>query len=179
MSLTRRLAAAVVPPEDDGGEPLPERGWRTTVVGVHVISAVVWVLAVVSVVVGDAVDADRRAPALAVLAALAVAYVVLGVPAISAGARGRAVAYLVVLVAAFGLLGWLAPGLLFLLLLAYPQVWFAVHGALTGIAWTLLLGLSSAAGPVLRAVTAESGRTAGDVLFETGIGIAFSLALGV
>jgi signal transduction histidine kinase len=179
MSLTRRLAAAVVPPEDDGGEPLPERGWRATVVGVHLISAVVWTLAVVSAGVGDAVDDDRRTPALAVLAALAVAYAVLGVPAIGAGARRRAVAYLVVLVAAFGLLGWLAPGLLFLLLLAYPQVWFAVQGTLTGITWTLLLGLASAAGPVLVAVTAASARSAADVVLETGIGIAFSLALGV
>jgi signal transduction histidine kinase len=179
MSLTRRLAAAVVPPEDDGGEPLPQRGWRATVVGVHLISAVVWTLAVVSAVVGDAVDDDRRTPALAVLTALAVAYAVLGVPAIGAGARRRAVAYLVVLVAAFGLLGWLAPGLLFLLLLAYPHVWFAVQGTLTGITWTLLLGLASAAGPVLVAVTAESARSAADVVLETGIGIAFSLALGV
>jgi signal transduction histidine kinase len=143
---------------------------------VHVISAVVWSLAVVSAAVGDAVDDDRRAPALAVLAALGVAYAVLGVPAIGAGARRRAVAYLVVLVAAFGLLGWLAPGLLFLLFLAYPQVWFAVQGNLTGISWTLLLGLASATGPVL---TLGSGRSAGDVLLETGIGIAFSLALGV
>jgi signal transduction histidine kinase len=179
MSLTRRLTAAVVPPEDDGGEPLPERGWRATVVGVHLISAVVWTLAVVSAAAGDAVDDDRRTPALAVLAALAVAYAVLGVPAIGAGARRRAVAYLVVLVAAFGLLGWLAPGLLFLLFLAYPQVWFAVQGTLTGISWTLLLGLASAAGPVLVAVTAASARSAADVVLETGIGIAFSLALGV
>lgn len=179
MSLTRRLAAAVVPPEDDGGEPLPERGWRATVVGVHLISAVVWTLAVVSAAAGDAVDDDRRTPALVVLAALAVAYAVLGVPAIGAGARRRAVAYLVVLVAAFGLLGWLAPGLLFLLFLAYPHVWFAVQGTLTGISWTLLLGLASAAGPVLVAVTAASARSAADVVLETGIGIAFSLALGV
>ena len=179
MSLTRRLAAAVVPPEDDGGEPLSERGWRATVVGVHVISAVVWVLAVVSAAVGDAVDGDRRAPALGVLAALAVAYAVLGVPAIGAAARRRAVAYLVVLVTAFGLLGWLAPGLLFLLFLAYPQVWFAVQGTLAGVSWTLLLGLASAAGPVLTAVTAGSGRNAADVVLETGVGIAFSLALGV
>ncbi|ADB73790.1 sensor histidine kinase [Geodermatophilus obscurus] len=176
MSLTRRLAAAVVPPEDDGGEPLPERGWRATVVGVHVISAVVWTLAVVSAAVGDAVDDDRRTPALAVLAALAVAYAALGVPAIGAGARRRAVAYLVVLVAAFGLLGWLASGLLFLLFLAYPHVWFAVQGTLTGITWTLLLGLASAVGPLL---SATSARSPGDLLLETGVGIAFSLALGV
>ncbi|MGY1778943.1 sensor histidine kinase [Geodermatophilus sp. SYSU D01036] len=176
MSLTRRLAAAVVPPRDDGGEPLPERGWRATVTGVHVISAVVWGLAVVSAAAGDAVDDDRRAAALAVLGALAVAYAVLGVPAVSRGARRRAVAYLAVLVTAFALLGWVAPGLLFLLFLAYPQVWFAVQGTLTGVTWTLLLGLASAAGPVLGAA---SERSTADVLLETGIGIGFSLALGV
>ncbi|MGY1685787.1 sensor histidine kinase [Geodermatophilus sp. SYSU D00867] len=176
MSLTRRLAAAVVPPRDDGGEPLPERGWRATVTGVHVISTVVWGLAVVSATAGDAVDDDRRAAALAVLGGLAVAYAVLGVPAIGRGARRRAVAYLLVLVTAFALLGWVAPGLLFLLFLAYPQVWFAVQGTLTGVTWTLLLGLASAAGPVLGAA---SDRSAADVLLETGIGIGFSLALGV
>ncbi|MGY1716000.1 sensor histidine kinase [Geodermatophilus sp. SYSU D01106] len=175
MSLPRRLAAAVVPPQDDGGEPLPERGWRATVTGVHVISAVVWGLAVLSAAVGDAVDDDRRGAALAVLGGLAVAYALLGVPAIGAGAPRRAVAYLLVLVVALGLLGWLAPGLLFLLFLAYPQVWFAVQGTLTGITWTLLLGLASAAGPVLD----PGGRDAADVLLETGIGIGFSLALGV
>ena len=175
VSLRRRLAAAVVPPPDDGGEPLPERGWRATVTGVHVISAVVWGLAVLSAAVGDAVDDDRRAAALAVLGGLAVAYALLGVPAIGSGARRRAVAYLLVLVTAFGLLGWLAPGLLFLLFLAYPQVWFAVQGTLTGITWTLLLGLAGAAGPVLDA----SDRDPADVLLETGIGIGFSLALGV
>ncbi|GAB3191216.1 sensor histidine kinase [Geodermatophilus arenarius] len=176
MSLTRRLAAAVVPPRDDGGEPLPERGWQATVTGVHVISTVVWGLAVVSATAGDAVDDDRRAAALAVLGGLAVAYAVLGVPAIGRGARRRAVAYLLVLVTAFALLGWVAPGLLFLLFLAYPQVWFAVQGTLTGVTWTLLLGLASAAGPVLGAA---SDRSAADVLLETGIGIGFSLALGV
>ncbi|MGR7025455.1 sensor histidine kinase [Geodermatophilus sp. URMC 62] len=176
MSFRHRLLAAVVPPADDGGEPLPERGWRTTVVGMHVVSAAVWGLAVVSAVVGDQVDDDRRLPALLVLAGLALAYAVLGVPAIRAGAPRRAVPYLLVLVTAFALLGWLAPGLLFLLFLAYPHVWFVVQGTLTGISWTLLLGLASAAGPVLGAA---SSREPGDVLLETGIGITFSLALGV
>jgi signal transduction histidine kinase len=176
VSLTRRLAAAVVPPEDDGGEPLSERGWRATIAGIHVITAVVWSLAVLSATVGDAIEPDRRGPALAVLGGLAVAYVVAGLPAISRGARGRAVLYLSVLVVGFTLLGWLAPELLFLLFLAYPHVWFAVQGTLTGIAWTLLLGVGSAAGPVL---SAASGRPAGDVLLETGIGIVFSLAMGM
>ncbi|PWW21253.1 signal transduction histidine kinase [Geodermatophilus normandii] len=176
MSLTRRLVAVVVPPGDDGGDPLPERGWNATVVGMHLVSAAVWGLAVLSTLVGDAVDAGRRASALLVLGALAVAYAVLGVPAIRSGAPRRAVPYLLVLVTSFALLGWLAPGLLFLLFLAYPHVWFAVQGTLTGISWTLLLGLASAAGPVL---SAASSRDPGDVLLETGIGIGFSLALGV
>jgi signal transduction histidine kinase len=176
MSLTRRLAAVVVPPGDDGGEPLPEPGWRATVVGMHVASAVVWGLAVLSTLFGDAVDDDRRLSALLVLAALGVAYAVLGAPAIGTGDPWRAVPYLLVLVTAFTLLGWLAPGLLFLLFLAYPQVWFVVQGTLTGISWTLLLGLASAAGPVLNAA---SSRDPADVLLETGIGIGFSLALGV
>ncbi|HYH25304.1 MAG TPA: sensor histidine kinase [Blastococcus sp.] len=179
MSLTRRLAAVVVPGPDDDGEPLSERGWQATVAGMHVISAAVWALAVVSAAVGDSVDEDRRTAALAILAGLGVAYAFLGMPAIGAGAQRRAVLYLAVLVVAFGLIGWLAPGLLFLLFLAYPQVWFVVHGTLTGISWTLLLGLASAAGPVLTAVTGTARRNAGDVLLETGIGIAFSLALGV
>ncbi len=176
MSLRRRLTAAVVPPEDDGGEPLPARGWRATVVGVHVISAAVWALAVLSTAVGDAVDDDRRLPALVVLAALAVAYALLGVPAIGAGARRRAVLYLVVLVLAFGVLGWLASALLFLLFIAYSHVWFAVQGTLTGISWTLLLGLASAVGPLL---SAASARSPGDLLLDTGVGITFSLALGI
>ncbi|MEX5718489.1 sensor histidine kinase [Geodermatophilus maliterrae] len=176
MSLTRRLAAVVVPPPagDDDGEPLSARGWQATVVGLHVISAALWVLAVVSTVVGDAVGDDRRGPVLVVLAVLAVAYVVAGAPAVASGARGRAVLYLCVLVVAFGLIGWLGDGLLFLLFLAYPQVWFVVQGALTGLFWTVALSVASAAGPV---ATAASGRT--DVLLETAVSLTFSLALGL
>ena len=33
-----------------GGGPLSERGWRATVVGMHVVSAAVWSLAVVAAV---------------------------------------------------------------------------------------------------------------------------------
>jgi signal transduction histidine kinase len=86
------------------------------------------------------------------------------------------VVHLVVVVASFGVLGWFAPDLMFLLFLAYPQVWFVVQGTLTGIAWTVLLALSSATGPLTRAA---AERTTVEVLTDTVIGLLFSLALGL
>ncbi|MGY1746999.1 sensor histidine kinase [Blastococcus sp. SYSU D00695] len=177
MTWSARLAAAVLPPrEDGGGAPLSARGWRATVVGMHVISALLWGLALLTVLTGDAVDDGARGPALAVLAVLAVAYAVAGGPAIGGGRPARSLVYLVVLVTAFGVLGWLAPRLLFLLFLAYPQVWFAVQGRRVGVAWTVLLAAAGAVGPV---VAGTSGRAAGDVAREAGIGLLFSLALGL
>jgi signal transduction histidine kinase len=177
VSLTRRLAAAVVPPaEDDGGAPLSERGWRTTLVGMHVISAVLWTLAVLSVGSGEVTGTGERGPVLAVLGALALSYVLAGGPALSGGHRWRALTHLVVVVVSFGLLGVLAPGLLFLLFLAYPQVWFVVQGTRTGVAWTVLLAVASAVGPV---TDAEAGRSTLEVLRESVISLAFSLALGL
>jgi signal transduction histidine kinase len=176
MTPTRRLAAVVLPSEDDGGQPLSAHGWRATVVGMHVISAVVWALALASALSGEVTARDERGPVVAVLVVLALAYLVAGGPAVAGLRPWRAVAYLTVLVVSFGLIGWLAPGLLFLLFLAYPHIWFVVQGTLTGIAWTVLLAAASAVGSV---VTAASGRTALEVLRETVIGLVFSLALGL
>ena len=177
MSLRHRLAAAVVPPaEDDGGEPLSERGWRATVVGMHVISAALWALAVISVVSAEVVDLGERGPVLAVLGALALSYVFAGGPALSGGHRWRALVHLVVVVVSFGLIGSLAPGLLFLLFLAYPQVWFVVQGRRTGLLWTVLLAVASAIGPVS---DAGAGQSTLEVLRESVISLVFSLALGL
>ncbi len=176
VSLTRRLAAAVVPPEEGGGQPLSERGWRATVVGMHVISAVVWSLALASALSGEVTAPGERGPVLAVLGLLALSYLVAGGPAIGGGSPWRALVHLVVVVGSFGLLGWLAPGLLFLLFLAYPQIWFVVQGRLTGIVWTVLLAVASATGPV---AGARSGGSALEVLRETVIGLVFSVALGL
>ncbi len=176
MSLTRRLAAAVVPPQDDGGEPMSERGWRTTVLGMHVISVVLWLLALVSVLSGEVTDPGGRGPVLAVLGVLALSYALAGGPAIGGGGPTRALVHLVVVVVAFGFIGWLAPGLLFLLFLAYPQVWFVVQGRLTGIVWTVLLAVASAIGPI---ALADAGRTTLEVLRESAISLGFSLALGL
>ncbi len=176
MSLRRRLAAAVVPPEDDGGEPMSERGWRTTVLGMHVISVVLWLLALASVLSGEVTDPGGRGPVLAVLGVLALSYALAGGPAIGGGGPRRALVHLVVVVVAFGFIGWLAPGLLFLLFLAYPQVWFVVQGRLTGIVWTVLLAVASAIGPI---ALADAGRTTLEVLRESAISLGFSLALGL
>ncbi len=177
MRPTRRLAAVLLPSGGEGdGEPLSATGWRATVVGMHVISAVIWTLAVGSVLSGEVTAAGERGPVLAVLGLLALSYLGAGGPAIAGGHPWRAVVHLTVVVVSFGLLGWLAPGLLFLLFLAYPQIWFVVQGTLTGIAWTVLLAGASALGPV--AATAD-GQSPLEVLRETVIGLVFSLALGL
>ncbi|SFF70654.1 sensor histidine kinase [Blastococcus tunisiensis] len=177
MSLRHRLAAAVVPPaEDDGGEPLSARGWRATVVGMHVISAALWALAVVSVLSAEVVDVGERGPVLAVLGALALSYAFAGGPALDGGHRWRALVHLVVVVVSFGLIGALAPGLLFLLFLAYPQVWFVVQGTRTGVFWTVLLAIASAVGPL---TDAGAGESTLEVLRESIISLVFSLALGL
>ncbi|MGY1695199.1 sensor histidine kinase [Geodermatophilus sp. SYSU D00814] len=177
MSLRRLLAAALLPtPGEEGGEPLSARGWRATVVGMHVISAVLWSLAVVSVLSGEVTEPGEQGPVLAVLGALALSYVLAGGPAVGGGHPHRALVHLTVVVVCFGLLGWLAPGLLFLLFLAYPQVWFVVQGTLTGVAWTVLLAGASAIGPLAQA---GAGETTLEVLRESVVSLAFSLALGL
>ncbi|TYP86728.1 sensor histidine kinase [Blastococcus xanthinilyticus] len=177
MTFRHRLAAVVLPPaEDDGGQPLPERGWRATVVGMHVISAALWALAVISVASAEVVDGGDRGPVLAVLGALALSYAFAGGPALSGGHRWRALVHLVVVVVSFGLIGALAPGLLFLLFLAYPQVWFVVQGTRTGVLWTVLLAVASAIGPVTGVGAGESTL---EVLRESVISLVFSLALGL
>ncbi|MGY1610215.1 MULTISPECIES: sensor histidine kinase [unclassified Geodermatophilus] len=177
MSLRHRLAAAFLPTGgEEGGEPLSARGWRATVVGMHVISAVLWVLAVVSVLSGEVTGPGEQGPVLAVLGVLALSYVLAGGPAVAGGHPHRALVHLVVVVVSFGFLGWLAPGLLFLLFLAYPQVWFVVQGRLSGIAWTVLLAGASAIGPV---AGTDPGGTPLEVLRESLVSLAFSLALGL
>jgi signal transduction histidine kinase len=175
MSVPRRWSAVLLPPAgtEDGGAPISARGWRRTLLGMHLIAAIVWTLAVVTVLTGDSA---RPGASLAVLGVLAAAYLFVGGPAIAGEHRVRGVVYLVVLVAAFGVIGFVDPALFFLLFLAYPQIWFVVHGRPTGIVWTVLLAAASAAGPVSRAT---SGDATQEVLVSSGIGLLFSLALGL
>ncbi|MCZ2810366.1 sensor histidine kinase [Modestobacter sp. VKM Ac-2979] len=176
MTVGSRLRAAVVPARggDDGGAPLSDHAWRATVVGLHVVFVVMIGVAVLATFVAR-VEGSRTVT-LGALGVLVVAYSVLGAPAIGDDHSRRAVGYLAVLVAVFTVLGWHAPELLFLLFLAYSQVWFLVESARPGVTWTVLLALASTAGP---AVSWSRGTEPLSGVVQTSVGLVFSLALGL
>ena len=142
QGLIRPAAAAVVPDAaGDGGGRCPSAGWRSTVVGLHVAFAVMLAVAVVRTVRRRRSTARRRV-LLAALAGLGWRpTLLLGGPAsISTSVPRRANAYLAVLVAVVAVLAWQEPSLLFLMFLAFPQVWFVVGSVRAGVLWTLALG---------------------------------------
>jgi signal transduction histidine kinase len=166
-----RTAAVPAPEGDGGGRPLSERGWRVTLVVHHVVLVVL-----VGVAMADAAleeSGGRQTVLLAALAALLVAYATVGGPALVSRDHRRAAVYLAVLVAVVAVLAWVLPELLFLLFLAFPQVWFMVADLRSGVLWTLALGAAAAAGPT---VHWAQGTEPFDV--QTFVGIAFSLAMG-
>ena len=176
MSPGSRLRSVVLPLRggDDGGAPLPERAWRTTVIGLHVVFVLMLALAAATTQIG--MVEGSPAVALATLGVLALAYLLLGAPAIADSHPVRAVAYLTVLVAVFAVLERQAPDLLFLLFLAYPQVWFLVESPRPGVFWTLALALASTAGS---AVAWAQGHESLSRVLESSVGMVFSLALGI
>lgn len=143
-------------------------------VGLHVVFVVMIGVAVLATFVAR-VEGSRTVT-LGALGVLVVAYSVLGAPAIGDDHSRRAVGYLAVLVAVFTVLGWHAPELLFLLFLAYSQVWFLVESARPGVTWTVLLALASTAGP---AVSWSRGTEPLSGVVQTSVGLVFSLALGL
>ncbi len=162
------------PEEVDGDLPLSARGWRATVVGLHVAFVALLGIAVATIVLepGEA-SAAVLLPALGVLA---LAYALLAAPALVSRDQRRAEAYLVVLVLVFGVIGWEAPELLFLLFLGYTHVWFLVEPLRRGIAWTLLLALASTLGPGAGWIRGEAPLSAAG---QTLVGLTFSIAMGV
>ena len=114
--------------EEVGGDrPLSDRGWRVTLIGLHVVFAVLVGIAVVD----DRARAGRRRPKPLLLAALAALALGLRLPrrarALVAATSGAPAAYLTVLVVVFGVLAWDEPALLFLLFIGYTHVWFMVE----------------------------------------------------
>jgi signal transduction histidine kinase len=176
MTVGSWLRAAVLPDRggEDGDAALSEGSWRATVVGLHVVFVVMIGIAVLGTVVGRV--GGSRPAILGALAVLALGYLALGGPAIAEDRSARAVGYLTVLVGVFAVLGMQAPELLFLLFLAYPQVWFLVESPRPGVFWTVALALASTAGPTL-SWTRSAEPLAGIV--QTAIGLVFSLALGL
>ena len=160
--------------EVDGDLPLSARGWRVTVVGLHVVFAVLMVIAVSTILLGP-VDGSRAA-LLSALGVLSVAYATLGGPALSSRNQRRAEGYLVVLVLVFGVLAWEEPSLLFLLFIGYTHVWFLVEPLRRGIAWTVLLALASTVGPAIAWTRGDEPLSGPG---QTLVGLTFSIAMGI
>ncbi|TQN37447.1 signal transduction histidine kinase [Blastococcus colisei] len=173
---TGLLGSAVVPARgaDDGGAPLPEAGLRATVLVLHAAFVVLVAVASLVVLVGD-VDGSRPV-LMTALATWTVAYLLLGAPAVRGSDVRRARAYLVVHVAVFGVLAWEQPSLLFLMFLAYPQVWFLVESVREGVSWTVALALAGTIGPAI------SWTRGTEPLWGPGqtlVGMVLSLAMGL
>lgn len=158
-------------PHEGGGRPLSERGWQVTLLVHHVVFAVLVTVAAVDAAVEEA--GAREAVLLGALAVLALTYVAVGAPALVRRDHRRGAAYLLVLVAVIAVLAWVLPELLFLLFLAFPQVWFMVDGLRSGVLWTLVVGAAAMFGPT---VHWAQGTEPFDL--QTLVGLGFSLAMG-
>jgi signal transduction histidine kinase len=168
--------SAVVPAarRDGGGAALSERGWRTTRLAMHAIVAGMLAAAVGAVLFGE-VDGSRVV-LLVALAVLAGCYAAVGVTALVTRDPRRTAVYLAVLVAAVAVIAWEQPSLLFLMFLAFPQVWFMVDTVRAGLLWTLALGVAATAPPLWHwSQGAEPLSGPG----ETLVGVAFSMAMGI
>jgi signal transduction histidine kinase len=166
---------AVVPAAgDDGGSPLSERGrWFTDVV-LHVAFAGLVGSAVLTVLAGD-VEGSRPV-LLTALAAWVLGYLGVGARAVSDPRRPRAAVYLVVLTVVIGVIAWEQPSLLFLMFVAFPQVWFLVGSVRSGAVWTVALALAGTLGP---GVAWSRGDEPLWGPGETLVGMVFSLAMGL
>jgi len=177
MTSSPELWSAAVPPprRDDGGPPLSARGWRITVLVMHLAFAVLVGAAVVYVLVSADIDADRAVLVIA-LGILALGYLFLGAPGVTRRDTRRSGAYFVVLVAVIAVLAWEQPSLLFLMFLAFPQIWFSVGSVRAGLLWTLALGAASVVGPLVRWGQGDEPLSGPG---RTLVGLAFSIAMGL
>jgi signal transduction histidine kinase len=175
MTVGSRLRSAVVPPPggDDGGPPLSERGWRVTVLVLHVAFGLFVSLAVLDTLLSAV---GSRAVLLSALGVLVMAYATLGAPAVTSRDQRRATAYLAVLVGVVGVLAWEFPELLFLMFLAFPQVWFLAESVQVGLLWTGALTVAATLGPL---VHWREGTEPMSGPGQTLVGAAFSVAMGL
>jgi signal transduction histidine kinase len=174
--ISRPRQPSAVPAERGGGSRLllSDGILRTVVLVLHGAFAVFVVIALVSVLGGD-VDGSRPV-LLAALAAWVVGYAALGVPALAAWHPRGELAYLAVLVVVIGVLAWEQPSLLFVMFLAYPQVWFFTGSLRAGVLGTLVLAAAGTLGPF---VHWSQGREPLWGPGETLVGLALSLAMGL
>ncbi|MCZ2830325.1 sensor histidine kinase [Modestobacter sp. VKM Ac-2986] len=171
-----RSRAAAVPPWGSGSAPLSEHGWRTAVRVWHVaFAAMVGTALVRAVAVVDA-EGGPRPLLVGALLALVVGWVVLGTPALTRRDPARATAYLALLVLVIGVVAWIESSLLFLMFLAYPQVWFVVPTVPGGVVWTVVLAAASTTGPFVAWARGDEPLWGPG---QTLVGMVFSLAMGL
>jgi signal transduction histidine kinase len=73
-------------------------------------------------------------------------------------------------------LAWEQPSLLFLMFLAFPQVWFMVDTVRAGLLWTLALGAAATVGPFIDWWHGTEPLWGPG---QTVVGVAFSMAMGI
>ncbi|MBL7496033.1 sensor histidine kinase [Frankia sp. CNm7] len=139
-------------------------------------------LAALAVLTTEKSESWARPVALGAIGAIAVAYAVAGRVGMESDGRSRrasylATAYLVVLVAGLGVLARAVPDALFILFIAYPQVWSLVGRRLPGVVWTLLVLATSLGGLILHQVQARESVV--QVIGGQLTGVAFSLLIGL
>lgn len=169
-----RLLAALAPDRGgpDNAEPLSGRGWAATVITLHVFTALILVLAFLTAVLDGG-----HAPAATAVAVLAAGYLLVGARAVRVCADGPAITYLLLLVVVLGVVSYNDPAMLFLLTLAYPQVWFLTEAPRPGLLWTALLGITSTV--CLIAGLAVRGGSPLSAIAASAVGLVFSVAMGL
>ena len=176
MTSGPRPGPAVVPVRgDDGSAPLSAHGRRVTVLVLHAAFVVLVGIAALTTAAGNEVSGSKVV-LLTALGSWVLAYLVVGPLSLTDWRRERPTAYLVVLVVVVAVIAAQEPSLLFLMFLAYPQVWFFVDSLRAGVLWTLLLALAATVGPAI-------AWTRGDEPLwgpgQTLVGMVFSLAMGL
>ena len=151
--------------------PSPGSWWVRTVPGWHAAFAAFVALAVAALALVPAPD-----PALAggALTGVVVAYLLRGVPG-ARRRRGHARPYLAVMVVGFSTVFAGAPGLSFLLFIAFPQAWFFTDTRREGTVWTVATALGALVGLV---AGHGSLATAPEVAVSMGVSVVFTCALG-
>jgi signal transduction histidine kinase len=119
--------------------------WRRTVVGWHFAFWCFLGLMVVTTFIAD-VTTTVRVGFLGLLAVLGLAYLLLGQPATTSRSRWRAHAYRLILVAVCGTAAAFFPQSLFLLFLAFPQIWMLSTRVREAVIYSVLVLLADAAG---------------------------------
>src|SRR4051794_29489703 len=170
-----RQLSAVPAAAGDGGRLLLSEGIRRAVVLVLHVAFVVVVGAAVLTVLAGTVDAPRSL-LLAVLAVWVLGYGVLGVPSLVRTRPRLELAYVVVLVAVVGVLAWTQPSLLFVMFLAFPQVWFFTGSVRAAVIGNLALAVAGTLGPLIAWSQGDEPLWGPG---ETLVGLVLSLAMGL